>query len=49
VVDDQGDVVARDVLTLGLVSDHRVLYGSDAARFLTSIRKLLERPLAMAL
>src|SRR5829696_2951222 len=44
-----GSIVARDELTLGLISDHRVLYGADAASFLARIRELLEQPLAMAL
>jgi pyruvate dehydrogenase E2 component (dihydrolipoamide acetyltransferase) len=32
-------------LTLGC--DHRILYGVDAAAFLTRIRTLLEQPLAL--
>ncbi|HKG02447.1 MAG TPA: 2-oxo acid dehydrogenase subunit E2, partial [Conexibacter sp.] len=48
-VADDGSIVAREQLTLGLISDHRVLYGADAARFLARIRELLEQPLAMAL
>jgi pyruvate dehydrogenase E2 component (dihydrolipoamide acetyltransferase) len=49
VVADDGAIVARDVLTLGLACDHRILYGADAARFLRDLCNLLERPLAMAL
>jgi len=49
VVAEDGSIVAREQLTLGLISDHRVLYGADAARFLARIRELLEQPLAMAL
>ena len=49
VVDDDGRVVARDTLTLSMVSDHRILYGADAAQFLARVRELLEQPLALAL
>jgi pyruvate dehydrogenase E2 component (dihydrolipoamide acetyltransferase) len=48
-VDDKGRVVARDQLRLTLVSDHRILYGADAAAFLAAVRGLLEQPLALAL
>jgi pyruvate dehydrogenase E2 component (dihydrolipoamide acetyltransferase) len=48
-VDEDGRVVARDTLTLSLVSDHRILYGADAAQFLARVRELLEQPLALAL
>ena len=49
VVDEEGRVVARDTLTLSMVSDHRILYGADAAQFLARVRELLEQPLALAL
>jgi pyruvate dehydrogenase E2 component (dihydrolipoamide acetyltransferase) len=49
VVVDDDQIVARDVLTLGLICDHRILYGADAAQFLARIRELLTTPLAMAL
>ena len=50
VVDEEdGRIVARDTLTLSLVSDHRILYGADAAQFLARVRELLEQPLALAL
>ena len=48
-VDDSGRVVARDTMTLTLVSDHRILYGADGAEFLARVRELLEQPLALAL
>lgn len=44
-----GEIVDRTVMTLTLSSDHRILYGADAARFLAAIRDLLESPLRMAL
>ena len=49
VVDDAGRIVARDMMSATLVSDHRILYGADAARFLARVKELLEQPLALAL
>jgi len=46
---DTGGVTFRDVATLTLTSDHRAVYGADAARFLGRIRQLLEHPLALLL
>ena len=37
----------RDLVTLTLTSDHRAVYGADAARFLARIRELLEHPLVL--
>jgi pyruvate dehydrogenase E2 component (dihydrolipoamide acetyltransferase) len=48
-VDDSGRVVARDQIRLSLISDHRILYGAEAADFLARVRQLLEQPLALAL
>jgi pyruvate dehydrogenase E2 component (dihydrolipoamide acetyltransferase) len=48
-VDEHGRVVARDQATLGLICDHRILYGADGAEFLARVRELLEQPLALAL
>jgi pyruvate dehydrogenase E2 component (dihydrolipoamide acetyltransferase) len=44
-----GELVAREQLTLTLVSDHRILYGADAARFLDDVRAALEAPLTVLL
>jgi pyruvate dehydrogenase E2 component (dihydrolipoamide acetyltransferase) len=44
-----GRVGFRDVLTVDLTCDHRVVYGADGARFLSRLRELLERPLALTL
>jgi pyruvate dehydrogenase E2 component (dihydrolipoamide acetyltransferase) len=49
VVDDDGEVVARETMFANLVSDHRILYGADGAQFLARVRELLEEPLALAL
>jgi pyruvate dehydrogenase E2 component (dihydrolipoamide acetyltransferase) len=47
--DGAGGVAFRDVMTLTLSCDHRVVYGADGARFLSRLRELLEQPLALAL
>jgi pyruvate dehydrogenase E2 component (dihydrolipoamide acetyltransferase) len=44
-----GGVVFRDIATLTLTSDHRLIYGADAARFLGHLRSLLEHPLTLFL
>jgi pyruvate dehydrogenase E2 component (dihydrolipoamide acetyltransferase) len=44
-----GEIVERQVLTLTVSADHRILYGADAARFLSTIGDLLESPLSLAL
>jgi pyruvate dehydrogenase E2 component (dihydrolipoamide acetyltransferase) len=44
-----GGVAFHDVVTLTLTSDHRAVYGADAARFLARVRELLEHPLALLL
>jgi pyruvate dehydrogenase E2 component (dihydrolipoamide acetyltransferase) len=44
-----GEIVARQMMTVTLACDHRILYGADAARFLARIRELLERPAALTL
>jgi pyruvate dehydrogenase E2 component (dihydrolipoamide acetyltransferase) len=38
-----GALVAGHCMTITLACDHRILYGSPAARFLTLIKELLER------
>ena len=49
VVADDGAIVARSMLTLTLVCDHRILYGAEAARFLARVRELLQTPAALTL
>jgi pyruvate dehydrogenase E2 component (dihydrolipoyllysine-residue acetyltransferase) len=44
-----GEITARNIMTLTLVCDHRILYGADAAEFLARIKALLEQPIALAL
>jgi pyruvate dehydrogenase E2 component (dihydrolipoamide acetyltransferase) len=44
-----GEIIARQQMTVTLACDHRILYGADAARFLARIRELLEQPAALTL
>jgi pyruvate dehydrogenase E2 component (dihydrolipoamide acetyltransferase) len=44
-----GTVMPGKRVTLTLVSDHRILYGADAAQVLARIRARLEAPLGLAL
>jgi pyruvate dehydrogenase E2 component (dihydrolipoamide acetyltransferase) len=44
-----GRVAFRDVLTMTITCDHRIVYGAHAAQFLSRLRELLERPLALTL
>jgi pyruvate dehydrogenase E2 component (dihydrolipoamide acetyltransferase) len=44
-----GQIVPGKRMSMTLCSDHRILYGADAAQFLTRIRQLLEHPAALAL
>jgi pyruvate dehydrogenase E2 component (dihydrolipoamide acetyltransferase) len=44
-----GEIVDRQLMTLTLTCDHRILYGADAARFLGAIRHFLENPLRLTL
>jgi pyruvate dehydrogenase E2 component (dihydrolipoamide acetyltransferase) len=46
---EDGGLVERQLMTLTLTCDHRILYGADAAAFLSTIRELLEQPLALAM
>ena len=44
-----GGVDFRDVMTVTITCDHRVVYGAQGAQFLSRLRELLERPLALGL
>src|SRR5215207_6497785 len=44
-----GEVTVRTRMKLTLTCDHRILYGADAAEFLSRIRERLENPLSLAL
>jgi pyruvate dehydrogenase E2 component (dihydrolipoamide acetyltransferase) len=49
VVDENGEVVARQTVQLSLACDHRIVYGVEGARFIARLRELLERPLSLLL
>jgi pyruvate dehydrogenase E2 component (dihydrolipoyllysine-residue acetyltransferase) len=49
VEDADGGLVFRDLMTVTLTCDHRVVYGADGAQFLSKLRDLLERPLELTL
>lgn len=49
VVLESGELAARHRMDVTLSSDHRIVYGADAARFLQRVRELLERPLALVI
>jgi pyruvate dehydrogenase E2 component (dihydrolipoamide acetyltransferase) len=44
-----GEVHARNTMTVTLACDHRILYGADAATFLARVRELLEAPASLTL
>jgi pyruvate dehydrogenase E1 component len=44
-----GEIVDRTLLTLTLTCDHRILYGADAAAFLSDVKRTLERPVELVL
>jgi pyruvate dehydrogenase E2 component (dihydrolipoamide acetyltransferase) len=46
-VEAEGGVAFRDVMTVTLTCDHRVVYGADGARFLSALREQLESPQAL--
>jgi pyruvate dehydrogenase E2 component (dihydrolipoyllysine-residue acetyltransferase) len=46
---EDGKLVEHHLMTLTLSCDHRILYGADAARFLSDVREALEQPLRLLL
>jgi pyruvate dehydrogenase E2 component (dihydrolipoamide acetyltransferase) len=44
-----GEIVEQQLMALTLSCDHRILYGANAAQFLSEIRANLEQPLRLAL
>jgi pyruvate dehydrogenase E2 component (dihydrolipoamide acetyltransferase) len=44
-----GEIVDRHLMTLTLSCDHRILYGADAAEFVSAIRAALEAPMKLVL
>jgi pyruvate dehydrogenase E2 component (dihydrolipoamide acetyltransferase) len=48
-VAQQNEVVIRQMITLSLSFDHRIIDGAPAAKFLQRIKQLVERPFALML
>jgi pyruvate dehydrogenase E2 component (dihydrolipoamide acetyltransferase) len=48
VADGAGDVVVRRRLRVTMSCDHRVIDGATGAKFLQTLRRLLELPLMLA-
>ncbi len=44
-----GEIGSRNVMTVNLTSDHRVINGSLAAQFLNGLKEILENPVSMML
>ncbi len=49
VVRADGTITVRRVMELTVSADHRIVYGAEAAEFLGSVRKRLERPAVLLL
>jgi pyruvate dehydrogenase E2 component (dihydrolipoyllysine-residue acetyltransferase) len=49
VVGPDGSFTVRRVMELTISADHRIVYGADAADFLATVRKRLERPAGLLL
>jgi pyruvate dehydrogenase E2 component (dihydrolipoamide acetyltransferase) len=49
VVRADGSIVVRRIMEMTLSADHRIVYGADAAEFLQTVRKRLERPAVLLL
>ncbi|MFA9272780.1 MAG: 2-oxo acid dehydrogenase subunit E2 [Baekduiaceae bacterium] len=47
VLGEDGAPAQRSVMTVTLSSDHRILYGADAAAFLAALRDRLQQPLLL--
>jgi len=39
--------VIRDLMTMTLSADHRILYGATVARFLQEVKQLLQNPYSL--
>ncbi len=44
-----GQIVLREMISLSLSFDHRLIDGAPAARFLQRVKQLVERPFTLAL
>ena len=46
--DSDGDFSEKQIINIGISADHRIIDGLDAARFLRSLKSILENPLTIA-
>ena len=49
VVIENKEMVIRPIMEVSLSSDHRVIDGATAARFLNRLKEIMEDPMQMAL
>jgi pyruvate dehydrogenase E2 component (dihydrolipoamide acetyltransferase) len=49
VVRPDGSVAVRRIMELTITADHRIIYGAEAAEFLGTVRKRLEKPASLLL
>jgi pyruvate dehydrogenase E2 component (dihydrolipoamide acetyltransferase) len=42
-----GQPVIRDLMTITLSADHRIIYGATVARFLQEVKRLLQNPYSL--
>jgi len=42
-----GQPVLRDLMSMTISADHRVIYGATAARFLQEVKRLLQNPYSL--
>ena len=42
-----GQPVIRELMTMTLSADHRILYGATVARFLQEVKRLLQNPYSL--
>lgn len=43
----EGEIVVRPIMKISLTSDHRIIDGLTAAKFMTDLKQLLENPLSL--
>jgi pyruvate dehydrogenase E2 component (dihydrolipoamide acetyltransferase) len=49
VVRPDGSIAVRRIMELTITADHRIIYGAEAAEFLGTVRKRLEKPASLML
>jgi len=49
VIVEDGEMIVRPIMEVSLSSDHRVIDGATASRFLNRLKEIMEDPMQMAL